>query len=63
LANHGALVAGETPEEAFDLAVNLEFLCEVYWRVRCVGTPATLSREQFREALEGFASYGRPKNS
>ncbi|WP_245522639.1 class II aldolase/adducin family protein [Thermanaerovibrio velox] len=57
LANHGAVVAGETPEEAFDLAVNLEFLCEVYWRARSVGTPATLSREQFKEALEGFTSY------
>ncbi|ACZ18561.1 class II aldolase/adducin family protein [Thermanaerovibrio acidaminovorans DSM 6589] len=57
LANHGAVVAGSSPQEAMDLAVNLEFLCEVYWRVRCVGNPATLSEEEFRRALADFGAY------
>lgn len=57
LANHGAVVAGSTPEEAFQLAVNLEFLCEIYWKVRCVGTPALLSRHEVKRALDDFASY------
>jgi len=60
LANHGMLVAGRDLAEALALAVELEALCEHYWRACQVGRPVLLDTGEMAEVLERFKSYGQP---
>ena len=59
LANHGLLVAGHDLAEAFALAVELEELCEQYWRACQLGQPVLLSAEEMAVVLEKFKGYGQ----
>lgn len=59
LANHGLLVAGRDLAEAFALAVELEELCEQYWRACQLGSPTLLSAEEMAEVSEKFRGYGQ----
>ncbi len=59
LANHGLLVFGRDPAQALDLAVELESLCEQYWRALQIGTPVLLDTAQMDEVLEKFRTYGQ----
>jgi L-fuculose-phosphate aldolase len=60
LAHHGALTGAATLEEAYTLALHLEWLCDVYLRARAVGTTRLLSQAQIGGALVGLESYGQP---
>lgn len=60
LANHGLVVHGRDLEQALALAVELENLCEQYWRTRQLGEPVLLSADELADAERAFASYGRP---
>lgn len=55
MRNHGAVTVGATLAEAFERAVRLEWLCELWWRASCVGVPATLTGKQLREVREQAA--------
>lgn len=59
LANHGMLVAGRDLTEALALAIELEELCEQYWRACQLGQPVLLSAEEMAAVLEKFAGYGQ----
>jgi len=59
LANHGMLVAGRDLDEALALAIELEELCEQYWRACQIGQPVLLSAEEMAAVLEKFAGYGQ----
>ena len=59
LANHGLLVAGRDLADAFALAVELEELCEQYWRTCQLGEPVLLSAAEMAAVLEKFQSYGQ----
>ena len=59
LANHGLLVAGSDLAEAFALAVELEELCEQYWRACQLGQPVLLDATEMATVLEKFAGYGQ----
>lgn len=59
LANHGMLVAGRDLAEALALAIELEELCEQYWRACQLGQPVLLSADEMAAVLEKFASYGQ----
>ena len=59
LANHGLLVAGRDLDEALNLAIELEELCEQYWRACQLGAPVLLDASEMSEVLEKFASYGQ----
>ena len=59
LANHGLLVAGRDLAEAFALAVELEELCEQYWRACQLGEPALLDAVEMAEVIEKFKGYGQ----
>ena len=59
LANHGLLVAGHDLAEAFALAVELEELCERYWRACQLGDPVLLSATEMADVLKKFQSYGQ----
>jgi L-fuculose-phosphate aldolase len=57
LAHHGAVTIGADLAEAFDLAVTLEWLCEVYLRAAAAGSPAVLSPEALEQAGAALADY------
>lgn len=59
LANHGLLVAGRDLDEAFSLAVELEELCEQYWRACQLGDPVLLDAAEMAEVIEKFKGYGQ----
>ena len=59
LANHGMLVAGRDLAEALALAIELEELCEQYWRASQLGSPVLLSAAEMAEVLDKFKSYGQ----
>ena len=61
LANHGMLVYGRNLEHALARAVELETLCEQYWRACQLGTPVILSEAEMAEAIARFHSYGTPR--
>ena len=59
LANHGMLVFGRDLDQALDLAVELEALCEQYWRACQLGEPVLLDESEMATVLEKFAHYGQ----
>ena len=59
LANHGLLVAGRDLDEALALAIELEELCEQYWRACQLGEPVLLSATEMAEVLVKFSGYGQ----
>ena len=59
LANHGLLVAGRDLDEALALAIELEELCEQYWRACQLGAPVLLSDDEMTEVIAKFAGYGQ----
>ena len=59
LANHGMLLFGRDLKQALDLGIELECLCEQYWRACQLGEPALLDAEEMRVVLEKFGSYGQ----
>ena len=59
LANHGLLVAGRDLAEALALAIELEELCEQYWRACQLGEPVLLNAVEMAEVLEKFKGYGQ----
>lgn len=58
LANHGMIATGDSLKHALALAVEVEALCEQYWRTLQIGKPAILSDAEMESVLEKFKSYG-----
>jgi L-fuculose-phosphate aldolase len=59
LANHGMIAAGDSLKHALALAVEVEALCEQYWRALQIGKPAILSDSEMEVVLEKFKTYGK----
>lgn len=60
LGNHGMLVYGRDLADALALGVELETLCEQYWRALQAGTPVLLDDAEMERVLEKFKGYGQP---
>ncbi|MDL2283660.1 class II aldolase/adducin family protein [Oxalobacter sp. OttesenSCG-928-P03] len=59
LAHHGMLAAGRNLKHALSVAIEVEALCEQYWRILQVGNPVLLSPEQMQKVFEQFKNYGQ----
>ena len=59
MAHHGMTVTGDNLEHALELAIELEALCEQYWRVLQLGAAQLLTAEQMSEVMERFSDYGK----
>ncbi len=59
MAHHGMVVFGRDLGQALALAVELEALCEQYWRVLQIGGPRLLPDDEMAKVLSAFADYGR----
>jgi L-fuculose-phosphate aldolase len=63
LAQHGVIALGSSLEQALALAVEVETLAEMYWRVLQVGEPVLLPDDEMRTVIAKFATYGQPGSS
>jgi L-fuculose-phosphate aldolase len=61
LANHGMIAVGRDLADALGIAVEVESLCEQYWRALQIGEPIILSDAQMAEVMEKFKTYGPHK--
>jgi L-fuculose-phosphate aldolase len=61
LANHGLIALGESLAQAFTVAIEVESLCEQYWRALQVGEPHLLPDAEMDRVIEKFRSYGQQK--
>lgn len=59
MAHHGMVVFGANLKEALALAVELETLCEQYWRVLQIGAPKLLPPDEMARVIEKFKDYGK----
>jgi L-fuculose-phosphate aldolase len=57
LANHGMIATGENLMGALGLAVEVEALCEQYWRALQIGKPNLLSDDEMTVVVEKFKTY------
>lgn len=59
LAHHGMIAVGRDPQEALDLAVDVEALAEIYWRTLQVCEPNLLSVPEMQHVIDKFRRYGQ----
>ncbi len=59
LANHGMIAAGKDLAEALRITVEVETLSEMYLRALQAGKPVLLSAQEFQDAQNRFAGYGK----
>lgn len=61
MANHGAMVLGESLQKAVWRLEELENLAKVYVVSRQIGTPVILDKDHMQEVIASFANYGPVK--
>jgi len=59
LANHGLLAGATDIANAFNIAEEIEFSAEIYYRAKSIGNPVILSDEEMKLMAEKFKSYGQ----
>ncbi|NOT66252.1 MAG: class II aldolase [Methylotenera sp.] len=64
LANHGMIALGRDLEDALAVTIEVENLCEQYWRVLQIsngqlGEPHILTEAEMREVFQQFKGYGK----
>jgi L-fuculose-phosphate aldolase len=60
LANHGMIALGRDLEDALAVTVEVENLCEQYWRILQLNpNPPLLSESEMREVFQQFKGYGK----
>jgi len=57
LGNHGLLAVGENLSYTFDVAQQIEFVSEIYYRTKTLGEPKLLSDAQIECVLDAFKTY------
>lgn len=57
LGNHGLLTCGSNIGYTMDVAEQIEFCAELYYRSRVAGEPKLLTEEEIGAVLESFQSY------
>jgi L-fuculose-phosphate aldolase len=60
LQNHGAIVYAKTIDEAYDRALLLEWLAEVYWRAKLIGSPRILSEAELDDVSRAARALRYP---
>ncbi len=60
LANHGMICLGKDLDDALAVTVEVENLCEQYWRIlQLDANPPLLSEAEMREVFQQFKGYGK----
>lgn len=58
LGHHGMIAVGRDLDQALDVAVEVEFLADLYLRLLPLGEPPVLSPAEMEVVLEKFKGYG-----
>lgn len=58
MANHGQVAVGRDLAQALAVAIEVESLCEQYWRACQLGEPVLLTDAEMDAALAAFQGYG-----
>jgi L-fuculose-phosphate aldolase len=58
MQNHGAVCLASDCPAATELALLLEWACDVYWRARAVGEPRVLSEEELQGVVDAVRERG-----
>lgn len=60
LANHGMIALGNDLDDALAVTIEVENLCEQYWRILQIdANPPLLSESEMREVFQQFKGYGK----
>ena len=59
LANHGMICLGKDLDDALAVTVEVENLCEQFWRILQVREPFLLTEEEMYEVFQQFKGYGK----
>ena len=60
LANHGMIALGRDLDDALAVTVEVENLCEQYWRVLQIEpNPPLLTEQEMRDVFQQFKGYGK----
>jgi L-fuculose-phosphate aldolase len=59
LANHGMLAGAEDIKNAFNIAEEIEFCAEIYYRAKSIGNPVILDEKEMGIMIEKFKIYGQ----
>ena len=60
MANHGMIALGVDLDDALAVAVEVENLCEQYWRIlQLKSNPTLLTEAEMREVFQQFKGYGK----
>lgn len=62
LANHGLLAVSKDLPNAFNIAEEIEFCAEMYYRSKCVGDPVILADEEMNFIIKKFRNYANVDN-
>lgn len=57
LGNHGMIALGSDLADALAVTVEIEFICEIYWRTLQAGEPHLLTAQQMHEVKQKFGDY------
>jgi len=57
LGNHGMIALGSDLDDALAVAVEVENVCEIYWRALQAGKPHILTAQQMHEVKQKFTDY------
>jgi L-fuculose-phosphate aldolase len=60
LANHGMIALGKDLDDALAVTIEVENICEIYWRALQAGEPHILTAQQMHEVKLKFADYKKP---
>jgi L-fuculose-phosphate aldolase len=58
MASHGAVVLAGDVEEAVELALLLEWACDLYWRTLAIGTPRVLDEAEQQAVIAAVLERG-----
>lgn len=59
LANHGMIALGRDLDDALSVTLEVENLCEQYWRALQLGEPHILTEAEMRDVFQQFKGYGK----
>lgn len=59
LGNHGLLAVGNNVDHAFNVAEQIEFVSEVYYKAINIRVPNYLNSNQMDEVIKKFGTYGK----
>ncbi len=61
LSNHGLSTGGSTLSEAYQVAQEVEYVSELYYRAKSIGEPNILDPDEMVRVIKKFETYGQPK--